>query len=88
MTPCGDMHQSFTGALVKWFFDNFPMFVDSFTVLSIHCVGTELGASLLYKCLLHRVVVPCDSTAFFVIMQLVQLLCFIVPIQPFAAKCR
>jgi len=22
--PCGDMHQSFTDALVKWFFDNFP----------------------------------------------------------------
>jgi len=21
--PCGDMHQSFTGILVKWVFDNF-----------------------------------------------------------------
>jgi len=38
--PCGDMHQSFTGTLVKWvFFDNFPMFADSFSVLSIHCVA-------------------------------------------------
>jgi len=24
--PCGDMHQSFTDALVKWFFDIFRMF--------------------------------------------------------------
>jgi len=23
--PCGDMHLSFTDALVKWFFDNFPV---------------------------------------------------------------
>jgi len=28
--PWGDMHQSFTDALVKWFFDNFPVFADSF----------------------------------------------------------
>ena len=27
---CGDMHQSFTDALVKWSFDNFPVFADSF----------------------------------------------------------
>ena len=32
MTPCGDIHQSFTGTLLKWFFDNFPMFADSFSV--------------------------------------------------------
>jgi len=45
------MHQPFTGALVKWFFDdNFPMFADSFSVLSIHCVARGLGASFLYKC--------------------------------------
>ena len=30
MIPCGDMHQSFTDALVKWFFDNFSMFADSY----------------------------------------------------------
>ena len=36
--PCGDMHQSFTDKLVKWFFDNFPMFADSFTLPSIHFV--------------------------------------------------
>ena len=41
--PCGDMHQSFTHALVKWFFDNFLMFADSFSILSIHCVAQELG---------------------------------------------
>jgi len=61
--PCGGMHQSFTGILVKWFIENFPMFADSFSVLSIHCVPRGLGASFLYKCL-HRAVVPCDSTAF------------------------
>ena len=32
-----------------WFFDNFPMFADSFNVLSIHCVARGLGASFLYK---------------------------------------
>jgi len=47
---CGDMHQSFTGALVKWFFDNFPMCADSVTVLSVHCVAQALGASFLCKC--------------------------------------
>ena len=26
--PCVDMHQSFTGTLVKWFFDNFPTFAE------------------------------------------------------------
>jgi len=57
--PCGDMHQSFTDTLVKWLFDNFRMFADSFSVLSIHCVVRELGANFL-----HRAVVPCDSTAF------------------------
>jgi len=36
--PCGDMHQCFTGALVKWFLDNFPMFADSFRLVSVHCV--------------------------------------------------
>ena len=25
MIPGGDMHQSYTDTLVKWFFDNFPM---------------------------------------------------------------
>ena len=30
------------------FFDN--NFADSFSVLSIHCVAPELGASFLYKC--------------------------------------
>jgi len=48
--PCGDMHQSFTDTLVKWFFDNFPMFADSFSFLSIHCVARGLRASFLYKC--------------------------------------
>jgi len=47
--PCGDMHQSFTDAPVKWFLDNFPMFADSFCVFfAIHCVAGGLGASLLY----------------------------------------
>ena len=36
-------------ALVKWFFDNFSMFADSFSVLYIHCVARGLRASLLYK---------------------------------------
>jgi len=28
--PCGDMHQSFTDTLLKWFFDNFSKFADSY----------------------------------------------------------
>jgi len=49
---CGDMHQSFAdrSTLVKSVFDNFPMFADSFNVLSIHCVARGLGASFLHKC--------------------------------------
>ena len=43
---CGDMHQSFTGTLSKWFFDNFCMLADSFSVLSVHCVARGLGESL------------------------------------------
>jgi len=31
------LHQSFIDTLVKWFFGNFSMFADSFSVLSIHC---------------------------------------------------
>ena len=50
MIPCGNMHQSFTDALVKLFFDNFPMFADSFSVLSIHCIAQGLDACFLYKC--------------------------------------
>jgi len=46
---CGDIHQSFTDVLVKWFFNNFSMFANSFSVLSIHCVVRGLGASFLYK---------------------------------------
>jgi len=30
--PCGDMHQSFTDAHVKWFCDNLPIFANSFSV--------------------------------------------------------
>jgi len=49
--PCGYMRQSFTDTLVKWwFFDNFPMFDDSFSVVSIHCVARGLGANFLYNC--------------------------------------
>jgi len=43
--PCGDMHQPFTDTLLKWFFDNFPIFADNFSVLSIHWVARRLGAS-------------------------------------------
>jgi len=48
--PYGDMHQSFTGTHVRWFVDNFPMFVPSFSILSVHCVARGLRASFLYKC--------------------------------------
>jgi len=34
--PCCNMHQSFPDALVKWFFNNFRMFADSFRLVSIH----------------------------------------------------
>jgi len=51
MTPCGDMQQSFTDALAKWFFNNFPMFADSFGLVSIQCtLPRELAANILYKC--------------------------------------
>jgi len=49
VTPGSDMHQSFTGTIVKWFLDNVPMFADSFSVLSIHCVARGLGARFLCK---------------------------------------
>jgi len=52
--PCGDMHQSFTSTLVKWFYDDLPMFADRFSVLSIHCVTQRLGATSLYKCRASR----------------------------------
>jgi len=57
------MHQSFTDAVVKWFFDNFPMSAKSFSVVSIHCVARGLGASFLNS-VPHHAVVPGDSTAF------------------------
>ena len=60
--PCGDMHQSFTDALIKWFFDNFPLFTDSFSVLSTHVVVRGLGASFPYKPASR--IDPCDSTTF------------------------
>jgi len=46
------MHQSFTDTytLVKWFFNNFCVFDDRFSVLSIPCVAQELCARFLYKC--------------------------------------
>ena len=44
------MCQSFSGTLRKWFLDNFPMFADSFSVVSIHCVAQGLGANFRYKC--------------------------------------
>ena len=40
--------------VVKWFFDNFPMFANSSSVVSIHCVARGLGASFLYKCSASR----------------------------------
>ena len=47
MIPCGDMHQSFTYALVKWLFDNFAMFADSLSVLSIHYVAGDYVGTIL-----------------------------------------
>jgi len=51
--PCGDMHQSFTDTLEKWFFDNFPMFpivlmVFLFTALPVDQV--QAFCTSLYKC--------------------------------------
>ena len=54
MILCGDMHKAFIGALVKWVFDNFSMFADSFILVSIHCVAHGLGASFLYECTAAR----------------------------------
>jgi len=47
--PCGDMRQSFPNTFVKWFFDNFSMFAESFSVLSIHCVARGLRRSSVLK---------------------------------------
>ena len=45
---CGDMHQSFTGALVNCFFPTiFPMFAN-ISALSIHRIALGLCASFLY----------------------------------------
>jgi len=46
--PCSDIHQSFTYTLVKWSFDNFPLFADNFSVLSVHCGARRLGVNFLY----------------------------------------
>jgi len=61
--PCGDIHRSSIDALVKWFFDNLPMFADSFSVLFIHCVARGLEQAFCTSAV-HRAVVSCDSTAF------------------------
>jgi len=50
--PCGDMHQSFTDTLVKWFFNTFA---DSLSVLSIYWVAQGLGTRFLYKCLTSHI---------------------------------
>jgi len=63
VTPCGDTRQFFTDALVKWFFDNFPMSADSFSVLSIFTALPEDYVQAFYTSAPHRAVVPCDSTA-------------------------
>ena len=52
--PCGDMHHYFTDTLVKWFFNNFPMFSGSFNVLSIHCVARGSDVTFLYRRLTSR----------------------------------
>jgi len=31
----------FSGTLVRWFLDNFSIFADSFSVVSIHCVDED-----------------------------------------------
>jgi len=55
MISCADEQQTCTDALVKWFFNNFPMFADNFRVVSIHYVAQGLGGSFLYKCPALRV---------------------------------
>jgi len=39
--------KSFNDALVKWFFNNFPMLANSFSVLSIHYVAWRLRGAIL-----------------------------------------
>jgi len=63
MIVIGGMHQSLTGTLAKWFSDNFPVFADSFSVLSTHCL-LEDKVQASSTSAVHRAVVPCDSTAF------------------------
>ena len=60
MTPCGDMHQSFTDALVKWFFDNFPMFADSFDVVSRGVARNSFWVGIIF--LLHDTTVLYTSS--------------------------
>jgi len=46
--PCGDMHQTFTDALVKWFLDNFPTLADSFGLVLFTALPVVRG----YRCTL------------------------------------
>jgi len=59
---CGDVHQSFTDTVVKWFFCNFPVFADSsvsflFTVFKSVAPGLDAKLSV-YTSAPHRAVVP------------------------------
>jgi len=58
--PCGNMHQYFAGAVVKWLFNNFRLFADSLD-FSIRC------PSIRCKLPVHvprRMVISCNSTSF------------------------
>jgi len=56
------MHQSFTDALVEWFYNNFPIIADSFRLVFIHCVARALGLGATVQAFCtsvpHRAVVP------------------------------
>jgi len=52
MIPCSNMHQSVTDALVRWFFNNFPMFADGFSVFySVHCPRIRCKPSVQVHCI-------------------------------------
>ena len=64
MIPCGDMHQSFTDTLEKWFFDNFPMLPIVLMFFLFTVLPVDQAQAFCSTSAPHRTVVPCDSMAF------------------------
>ena len=65
MILCGDMRKSFTCILIKCFFDNFPMFSDSFSGLStLSCPRIRCKLSVQVPCVAHVLLVTVLKSLF------------------------